>query len=123
MRIFMYCMMTGITLSGAIALGACPPASAAQPLSPSAVRIADADETPAQRDTYRQKANDDMQSWQRKMHDFGERVEVKGKENVRVVDIEPVGNYAIRIVFDDGHGSGIYTWEYLRELSLRRAPA
>jgi DUF971 family protein len=56
-------------------------------------------------------------------HGPGQRVEVKGKENVRIVDIEPIGNYAIRIVFDDGHGTGIYTWEYLRELSLRRAQA
>jgi DUF971 family protein len=35
---------------------------------------------------------------------------------VRIVRIEPVGNYAARIVFDDGHDTGLFVWEYLREL-------
>ena len=39
-----------------------------------------------------------------------------GKAEVRVSDIQPVGQYAIRLVFDDGHDSGIYSWSYLREL-------
>jgi DUF971 family protein len=52
-------------------------------------------------------------------HGPGQRVEVKGKENVRIVDIEPIGNYAIRLIFDDGHNTGIFTWEYLRELGGR----
>ena len=43
---------------------------------------------------------------------------VTGKENVRIVDIEPIGNYAIRIVFDDGHNTGLYAWDYLRKLGL-----
>lgn len=44
------------------------------------------------------------------------RVLVIGKEKVDVSRIEPVGNYAIRLVFDDGHDSGIYSWTVLREL-------
>lgn len=40
-----------------------------------------------------------------------------GKENVKIARLEPVGNYAVRIVFDDGHDSGLYSWDYLEELS------
>ena len=36
---------------------------------------------------------------------------------MRLDKIEPVGNYAIKLVFDDGHDSGLYSWEYLHELS------
>ena len=39
-----------------------------------------------------------------------------GKSGVRVTAVEPVGQYAVRLVFDDGHDSGIYSWKYLREL-------
>jgi len=39
------------------------------------------------------------------------------KNNVSIKQIERVGNYAIRIIFDDGHDTGIYSWSYLRELS------
>lgn len=39
-----------------------------------------------------------------------------GKENVAITSINPVGHYAVRLVFDDGHESGLYTWDYLREL-------
>ena len=39
-----------------------------------------------------------------------------GKEGVNIDDIEPVGNYAVRLVFDDGHDSGLYTWDYLHLL-------
>ena len=42
---------------------------------------------------------------------------VAGKENVAIVDVQPVGNYAIRIVFDDGHDTGLYSWDYLRRLA------
>jgi len=49
-------------------------------------------------------------------HSAEERVTVPGKEAVRILRIEPVGNYAARIVFDDGHDTGLYTWTYLREL-------
>ena len=41
---------------------------------------------------------------------------VTGKENVKITALDPVGNYAVRIGFDDGHDSGIFTWKYLREL-------
>jgi DUF971 family protein len=41
---------------------------------------------------------------------------VTGKENVQIIRMEPVGTYAVRLVFDDGHDSGLYTWAYLREL-------
>lgn len=43
-----------------------------------------------------------------------------GKAGVRVVNIEPVGNYAIKLVFSDAHDSGLYSWTLLRELSLNR---
>ena len=39
-----------------------------------------------------------------------------GKENVQIESIEPVGNYAIKLIFDDGHNTGLYSWQYLREL-------
>ncbi len=39
-----------------------------------------------------------------------------GKQNVGLKDIEPVGQYAVRLVFDDGHDSGLYSWKYLHEL-------
>lgn len=44
------------------------------------------------------------------------KILVIGKEDVNVTRIEPVGNYAIRLVFDDGHDSGIYSWPVLQEL-------
>jgi DUF971 family protein len=46
---------------------------------------------------------------------------VAGCRAVRIVEIEPVGNYAIRIVFDDRHDTGIYSWSYLRELGDSQA--
>jgi DUF971 family protein len=49
-------------------------------------------------------------------HSPEQRVTVPGKKAVRIVRIEPVGNYAARIVFDDGHDTGLFTWTYLREL-------
>ena len=39
-----------------------------------------------------------------------------GKKAVAISRIEPVGNYAVRIVFDDGHDTGLFAWAYLREL-------
>lgn len=41
---------------------------------------------------------------------------VKGKANVGIVRAEPVGRYAVRIVFDDGHDTGLYSWDLLRKL-------
>ena len=42
---------------------------------------------------------------------------VTGKAEVKIARLEPVGNYAVRIVFDDGHDSGLYSWDYLKELA------
>lgn len=49
-------------------------------------------------------------------HSAEERKLQTGKKNVGIKQIQPVGNYAIRIVFDDGHDSGIYAWDYLADL-------
>jgi DUF971 family protein len=49
-------------------------------------------------------------------HGSGEGVLQLGKENVGISGIEPVGNYALRLVFDDGHNTGLYTWPVLYEL-------
>ena len=51
-----------------------------------------------------------------KGHGPGQEVLQLGKENVNIDEIEPVGNYAIKLIFDDGHKTGLYTWEYLYEL-------
>jgi DUF971 family protein len=53
-------------------------------------------------------------------HSPDQRVTVPGKKNVGIARIEPVGNYAVRIVFTDGHDTGLYVWEYLRELSEQK---
>lgn len=49
-------------------------------------------------------------------HSPEQRVTVPGKRNVAISKMEPVGNYAVRIVFDDGHDTGIFTWDYLHTL-------
>ncbi len=49
-------------------------------------------------------------------HGGGEGKLELAKESVRVVQVEPVGVYAVRLHFDDGHNTGLYTWAYLREL-------
>ena len=49
-------------------------------------------------------------------HGPGEGVLVVGKEQVDIRAVEPIGHYAVRLVFDDGHDTGLYTWGYLREL-------
>jgi DUF971 family protein len=51
-----------------------------------------------------------------KGHGPGQETLVLGKEKVGIKAVEPVGQYAVRIVFDDGHDSGLFTWKYLREL-------
>lgn len=43
---------------------------------------------------------------------------VIGKKNVTITGLEPVGSYALKIIFDDGHQSGLYTWEYLYDLAI-----
>ena len=49
-------------------------------------------------------------------HGPDEKKVVTGKEDVEINGIEPVGNYAVKLVFSDGHSTGIYTWDYLKEL-------
>jgi DUF971 family protein len=49
-------------------------------------------------------------------HGLGQETLQVGKRNVTLTDIEPSGSYAIKLEFDDGHDSGLYTWEYLHEL-------
>lgn len=56
-----------------------------------------------------------------KGHGPGQETLQTGKEDVSIRAIEPVGHYAVRLVFDDGHDSGLYTWQYLRELGEEHA--
>lgn len=49
-------------------------------------------------------------------HGGEKRPIIRGKEHVGVVDAKPVGRYAVRIAFDDGHDTGLYTWPFLYEL-------
>lgn len=49
-------------------------------------------------------------------HGPGQEVLQVGKEDVNISSVEPVGHYAVKLVFDDGHSSGIYTWDYLYSL-------
>lgn len=53
-------------------------------------------------------------------HGPGEGVLVTGKADVQILRVEPVGQYAVRLVFDDGHDSGLYTWKYLHQLAVQR---
>ena len=53
-------------------------------------------------------------------HGPGQETLQLGKHEVQVVRIEPMGNYAVRLDFDDGHNTGLYTWAYLRELGETR---
>jgi DUF971 family protein len=56
-----------------------------------------------------------------KGHGPGQEVLVLGKENVGIRAVEPIGQYAVKIVFDDGHDTGLFTWRYLHELGRDRA--
>ena len=49
-------------------------------------------------------------------HGPSDRKTVSGKKNVEIIGVEPVGRYAVKLVFDDLHDTGIYTWDYLYEL-------
>ena len=51
-------------------------------------------------------------------HSPDQKITVTGKENVQVTAAEPVGRYAVRLIFDDGHDSGLFTWDYLYALGL-----
>ncbi len=52
-------------------------------------------------------------------HSPEQRVTVGGKRAVKITNLEPVGNYAVRITFDDGHNTGLYSWSYLRVLGAK----
>ncbi len=52
-------------------------------------------------------------------HGPGQETLQVGKRNVVLTGVEPVGSYALKLTFDDGHDSGLYTWEYLHELGSR----
>jgi DUF971 family protein len=51
-------------------------------------------------------------------HGPGQEVLQLGKEQVNITAIEPVGHYAVKLVFDDGHDSGLYSWDYLYRLGI-----
>jgi DUF971 family protein len=51
-----------------------------------------------------------------KGHGGGEGILQTGKQAVTIVGVEPIGNYALRLVFDDGHNTGLYSWSLLHEL-------
>jgi DUF971 family protein len=54
-------------------------------------------------------------------HSAEQRVTVPCKRNVAITRIDPVGNYAVRVTFDDFHDTGIFTWAYLRTLGEEKA--
>jgi DUF971 family protein len=54
-------------------------------------------------------------------HSPDERKTVPGKRNVAILEVHPVGNYAVRLMFDDLHSTGIFSWDYLAELGRERA--
>lgn len=52
-------------------------------------------------------------------HSPDERKTVPGKRDVMILEIQPIGNYAVRLVFDDMHSTGIYSWDYFAELGRK----
>ena len=57
-----------------------------------------------------------------KGHGPGQEVLVMGKRDVGISAVDPVGQYAVKLVFDDGHDTGLFTWKYLHELGREHAP-
>jgi DUF971 family protein len=53
-------------------------------------------------------------------HGPGEKIVVAGRAHVGIMELEPVGNYAVRIKFDDLHDTGIFSWEYLYQLGVEQ---
>lgn len=53
-------------------------------------------------------------------HGPGQKTILGGKQRVGITAVEPVGHYAVRLVFDDGHDTGIFSWDYLRELGAEQ---
>ena len=54
-------------------------------------------------------------------HGSGQEVLQSGKVNVAITEIRPVGHYALQLFFDDGHDSGLYSWDYLHTLCVEQA--
>lgn len=54
-------------------------------------------------------------------HSPEQRVTVGGKANVEILKVEPIGNYAVKLTFDDTHNTGIFTWSYLAALGREQA--
>ena len=53
-------------------------------------------------------------------HSPDERKTVAGKKDVAILEVQPIGNYAVRLVFDDMHSTGIFSWDYLFSLGRNR---
>jgi len=53
-------------------------------------------------------------------HGAGQKTTPFGKRQVRITSIEPVGNYAVRLVFDDGHDTGLFSWDILHDYGTRQ---
>jgi DUF971 family protein len=51
-------------------------------------------------------------------HTAAQKQTIAGKRDVKIEGLDPVGNYAVRIRFDDGHDTGLFSWEYLHELGV-----
>ena len=49
-------------------------------------------------------------------HGAATKITVAGKKHIAIAKIEPIGNYAVRITFDDGHDTGLFSWDYLHQL-------
>ena len=54
-------------------------------------------------------------------HGPGQKTVIAGRRHVTILDLEPVGNYAVKIKFDDMHDTGMYSWRYLYQLGQNRA--
>ena len=54
-------------------------------------------------------------------HSPDEKKTIGGKSKVRILALDPVGNYALKIRFDDGHDTGLFTWAYLKKLGVEHA--
>ncbi len=54
-------------------------------------------------------------------HGPGQETLQTGKEDVNIVGIEPIGHYAIKLIFSDGHDSGLYSWDYLYDIGQRQS--
>lgn len=55
-------------------------------------------------------------------HGAGQEILQTGKEDVNITAIEPVGNYAVKLTFSDGHDTGLYSWDYLYHLAVHYEP-